>query len=102
MIPRLPGTVNANTYISAGLVVVVLGGFIAVLNSLYATKGEITARLDKVEWRMGSYEERIGAAKPHKESWSDRDMFKWAVRLQKENQGKIVVPEPEMHEEPAP
>lgn len=91
----MPGPLNANTYISVGLVVVVLGGFFAVLNSLYTAKGEITARLDKVEWRMGGYEKSM----PKHESWTDRDMFKWAVKLQKENQGKIVVPEPEMHDE---
>lgn len=93
----LPGTVNTNTYVSIGLVVVVLGGFFAVLNSVYSVKGEIAARLDKVEWRMGTYE-KIST----KETWNDVDMFKWAVRLQRENADPkklsaegLKVPEPE-------
>jgi hypothetical protein len=89
----IPGAINANTYISGSLVVVVLGGFMAVLNSLYSTKGEITARLDKVEWRMGSYEK---SAVPVKESWTDMDMLRWSVKLQRANEGKIIVPEPEI------
>lgn len=97
----VPGTMNTNTYISIGLVVTVLGGFVAVINTLYSAKGEITARLDKVEWRMASVENKPLPVQ-RKESWTDRDMFKWAVRLQKENQGKITVPEPEMHEEQSP
>lgn len=97
---RLPGQISTNTYVSVGLLVFLLGGFWAVLNTIYSSKTEITTRQDKMEMRIANIE----AQKKQEETWTDTDMFRWAVHLQRDNADPkklqvegLKVPEPEVH-----
>ncbi len=81
-------SINANTGVSIGLVVIVVAGFLAVMKGQTDTKNELSNQLDKLNMRVSSLESA-------KNSWSAVDMFKWAVHLQQSNP-QIKVPEPEV------
>lgn len=109
---NLPGGINTNTYVSIGLVIAILGvgykldaSFKTTVNeakdsiiekaqySINMAKSELANRQDKIESRMKTLEDNSN-------SWTYSDMFKWAVHLQRENDGtnghpKVVIPEPE-------
>lgn len=93
-------SINANTGISIGIVVVLLTGFVWVIrgqndtkNELsmqaFTTKTELSGKIDKLETRMNNMESS-------KNSWNSTDMFKWAVHLQQANP-QIKVPEPDVN-----
>jgi hypothetical protein len=65
-------------------------GFWKVIDTVTIAKGEITARLDKVETRVSTVESS-------RNSWTSTDMFKWAVHLQ-QNNPSLKVPEPEIRQ----
>lgn len=87
---KLPG-INVNTYVSIGVIVILCGGFWAVINSIYAAKVELTMRTERLELRLTAIE----SMKKESETWNDRDMFKWTVHLQRDNPN-LKVPEPVM------
>ena len=98
--------INQNTYISVGLLIVLLGGFAWVIKGqsdnrsdnilmkselimqAAASKNELSSKIDKLETRMLNVESA-------KNTWTSTDMFKWAVHLQQSNP-QIKVPEPEV------
>lgn len=94
---KLP-EISSQTYISVSLFAMILAGFWAVLNTLYGAKSEINSRIDKVEWNQSQMRSEFNEFKNQKsatETWTDRDMFKWSVHLQRDNPN-IKVPEPEL------
>jgi hypothetical protein len=98
VIQRIPGTLDKNTYISLGLVASVIGGAIALIVAIYSAKGDITAKLDRFDWRLGAVESNVSKVEKSQETWTDVDMFRWSVRLQRANEGKLIVPEVELHD----
>jgi hypothetical protein len=67
-----------------------------ILSSNLTMKTEFTAKATALEARIVALE-----ARPTKETWSDGDMFRWATRLQRENQN-LRVPEPPMKSDTLP
>jgi hypothetical protein len=58
-------------------------------------KTEFVAAKTAIESRISALE-----ARPlNRETWTDSDMYRWAIQLERENQGKVKVPEPQ-HREP--
>jgi len=94
-IQRRSATINTNTYVSLGLLVTLLGGFWAILNTIYGARSEIINKQDKVELKLESLTTRMDKLDAQHETWSFQDQFKWSVHLQRDNVGKITVPEPE-------
>ena len=104
--------INANTAVSIGLLVVLLTGIITILNAIYSSKYEFTRRMDDSERNqkeMRAQQDaiviRLNKAETLHESWSFQDMFKYLVRLQRENDGqngrpRIVVPDPVQSQTP--
>ena len=98
---------NTNTYVSMGMIVLLLGGFAFVMRSVnegktdirdmkseillqaLTTKNELSADIKDLKNRMTAMEST-------KNSWTSTDMFKWAVHLQQSNP-QIKVPEPEVN-----
>lgn len=78
---------NTNSYISIGLFFTILVGTLAVVNSVYTAKAEISTRLERVEFRESAIEKKNA-------DWTFKDMFKWCVHLQRDNP-QVKVPEPE-------
>jgi hypothetical protein len=85
-----PKQININTGVSIGIAVLMGAGFWKVIDTVTIAKGEITARLDKVETRVSTVESS-------RNSWTSTDMFKWAVHLQ-QNNPSLKVPEPEIRQ----
>lgn len=87
---------NSSSFISIGLVITIVIATWVLAGAINSATGSINSF--KTEWnaRMTSLETRMGAQEKYKESWTDGDMFRWAVHLQKENTS-LKVPEPENH-----
>lgn len=99
-------TLNTNTGLSIGIVVVLFGGFAFVLKGQNDTRNELSMqavqsnnslinKIEKLDARMTSLEST-------KNSWTQADMFRWAVHLQQSNSDPkklqtegLKVPEPE-------
>ena len=99
--------VNANTYVSIGVLVVLLSGFGIVVKGINDTKTETTTMKSALEvtaitnknelvTKIDKLESRINNLESAKNSWTATDMFKWAVHLQQSNP-QIKVPEPEVN-----
>ena len=87
--------ISSQTYVSAGMLVVILGAAWAILgqiSDLKSTTAGIGWDVSDLKKRMTQREE----AKPNSETWTDRDMLQWAVKLQRDNP-TLKVPEPPMH-----
>jgi hypothetical protein len=96
------GRLNANTIVSLiGMMLSVIAGtwFVAskvnsaktdIMSQNVAMKADFVAARTAIESRITVLESR-----PTKETWTDGDMFRWATRLQRENQN-LRVPEPPM------
>lgn len=91
-------TLNTNTGLSIGIVVVLFGGFAFVLKGQNDTRNELSMqavqsnnalinKIEKLEGRMTTLEST-------RNGWTSVDMFRWAVHLQQANP-QIKVPEPE-------
>jgi hypothetical protein len=94
-------TLSPSTFVSFGVLVSIVGGTWIVANKLSqidtailsnntALKAEFSQKATTLEARVTALEGR-----QVKESWTDGDMFRWATRLQRENQN-LRVPEPPM------
>ena len=89
-------TLNMQTYVSIGLIMLICGGIWSILSAITGTKidisdtrRELITRFDKIELRVSSLENT-------KNVWTATDMFKWAVHLQQANP-QMKVPEPEVN-----
>ena len=87
---------SVNTYVSVGLLVILLGGFGWVIKgqndnatNVTIAKMELSNQVEKLSVRMTSME-------ASKNSWTSTQMFQWAVHLQQANP-QIKVPEPEVN-----
>ena len=91
--------VNANTYISLGLLLSIIVATWIVAGAINGTKNEVTEAKVEIINRVSRTEERIGSLEKNRETWTDADMFRWAVHLQQANPppSTLKVPEPEMH-----
>jgi hypothetical protein len=80
---------NTNSYISVGLAVLLIG------SALYLRDGQ-----KDVAFEVKTVQTRIDVLEKAKISdrWSGTDMFKWAVKLQRDNPA-LKVPEPKHEEE---
>ncbi len=105
---------NTNTYVSFGLMVVLIGGFGWVIKGQSDSKAETLATRNELllqaqttkselSGQIGALQNRLGNLESAKNSWTAVDMFKWAVHLQQSNSdGKklqtegLKVPEPEV------
>jgi hypothetical protein len=86
---------NSNSYISLGLVLLLLSGGVWMnnkFNDLAGGQKDVGFKIEKVESRVGAIETAKVVNR-----WTNIDMFKWAVHLQRDNP-QIKVPEPK-HEE---
>jgi hypothetical protein len=98
------GRLNLNTVVSLiGMLLSVVAGTWFVASKVNSAKTDIMAQniSMKSEFvaKATSLEARVTAleGRPKNESWSDGDMFRWATRLQRENQSiHLKVPEPPM------
>lgn len=88
------GSVNTNTYISVGMMAVLIAGFWTVMNAVYGAKSDLIARSDRYEMKVDALTARVDKFEANKETWSFQDMFKWAVHLQRDNP-TLKIPEPE-------
>ena len=92
--PRI--LINTNTYVSIGLIALIVGGIWAILNAVTSTRADMNIRFDKLEDRVKNVEQT-------KNTWSAVQMFQWAVHLQQLNSDPkklqtegLKVPEPEV------
>jgi len=86
---------NANTYVSVGLLVVLLGGFGWIIKGQSDTQSQIQTAKNETGLMFEKFDMRLKSIENNKNSWSAVDMFKWAVHLQQSNP-QIKVPEPEV------
>lgn len=84
---RMKEGININTGVSLGLAVLVIGATVTINNAVNA----LGMRLQAVELRQAASKE------PPKETWTEVDMYRWAVHLQQANKGipNFKVPEPQ-------
>lgn len=87
--------INTNTYVSFGLLALVVGGLWAILGSLAGAKDEVKEARRESNVRFDKMEMRISGLESTKNTWTATDMFKWAVHLQQANP-QMKVPEPEV------
>lgn len=95
MVDELKPVFNTNSYISLGVAIIFLGGLAWLntrLSDLHDGQRDVKFEVLTLQTRM----EVIEKAKVV-DRWSGTDMFKWAVKLQRDNP-QIKVPEPK-HEE---
>lgn len=88
-------SLNTNSYLSIGLVVLLIAALLWLntkFSDLHDGQKDVRFDLQAITTRI----ERIEKAK-EQDRWTGTDMFKWAVKLQRENPS-IKVPEPK-HEE---
>lgn len=85
--------INTNSYISFSLLLALLGGFWAVLNSLYSARADLASKQAQIEIKVDDSKARIESMEKNKETWDYQDMFRWAVHLQRDNPS-MKVPEP--------
>lgn len=78
-------TLNANSYVSIGLLITII-----------AATWVISSSVNKATELNRQFEVRLATMEKNRETWTDSDMFRWAVHLQKENP-TLKIPEPEMH-----
>jgi hypothetical protein len=87
--------INTNTYVSVGLLALLVGGLWAILNGLSSAKEEVKEARRELNGRFDKIEVRVQGLESTKNTWTATDMFKWAVHLQQANP-QIKVPEPEV------
>ena len=95
--------INANTGISIGIIIVVIGGVWAVMNGIGGIRNEIglaqaQQAQNRVEFmaKIEKIESKVTALENNKNTWTSTDMFRWAVHLQQSNPS-MKVPEPEVN-----
>jgi len=88
--------ITANTYVSLGLLISIVAATWIISSSVNKATNSIENARQEFIGRMDRMEARLAAVERNKESWTDGDMFRWAVHLQKENP-TLKVPEPEQH-----
>ena len=86
---------NVNTYVSVGLLVILLGGFGWIIKGQNDTQNQIQVAKNESVMMFEKFDMRLKSMESAKNSWSAVDMFKWAVHLQQQNP-QIKVPEPEV------
>jgi hypothetical protein len=86
---------NANTYVSVGLLLVLLTGFGWIIKGQGDTQNQILTAKNESTMMFDKFDTRLKSIEAAKNSWSAVDMFKWAVHLQQANP-QIKVPEPEV------
>lgn len=109
LFPKTSPAIGTQTYVSVGFLIIVLGAAFAVFNQAQEIKSQLEknksayeSRAERIEWTMSALAERLKAredAKSTSETWTDRDMLQWSVKLQRENPS-LKVPEPPMHLNP--
>jgi hypothetical protein len=87
---------NANSYVSIGLLITIIAATWVIASSVNKVTSSINDAKTEFGARMERFESRVAAIEKNRETWTDGDMFRWAVHLQKENP-TLKVPEPEMH-----
>lgn len=84
--------INTNTYVSLGLVGAVVGAALWINITVMSLKTDLGGRLNIIE-------QRVVAVEINKGAWTQTDMYRWSVRLQRENTpiktDGLKVPEPE-------
>lgn len=86
---------NVNTYVSVGLLVVLLTGFGWLIKGQSETQSQIQMAKNDSQIMFEKIDMRLKNVENSKNTWSAVDMFKWAVHLQQSNPS-IKVPEPEV------
>lgn len=88
--------ISSSTAVSVGLVITIVIATWVLAQAINNATNSINGF--KTEWnaRMIALENRMATQEKYKESWTDGDMFRWAVHLQKENTS-LKVPEPDNH-----
>jgi len=95
--------VNTNTYVSVAVLISILTGFFVVVSAIYNARSSIAENQIRFENKLDGLTDRVKKTEESRETWSLQDMFKWAVRLQRLNNGsdgsvKLNVPEPDNHQ----
>lgn len=99
--------IGTQTYVSVGLIILILSGFGLVLKGIndnkvetVTTKNELSTTAlntkNELSNQIGALNARITNMETSRNSWTSTDMFKWAVHLQQANP-QIKVPEPEVN-----
>jgi len=87
---------NANSYVSLGLLITIILATWTISSAINKASGSLENAKAEFSGRMDRFESRLSATEKNRETWTDGDMYRWAVHLQKENPS-LKVPEPEMH-----
>jgi hypothetical protein len=90
-----PLAINSNTYVSIGMLIVLVGAAWAILTQI----SDLKSTTNQIGWDVNDLKKRMSAREEIKfpsETWTDRDMLQWSVHLQKDNPS-LRVPEPPMH-----
>jgi hypothetical protein len=90
--PRMTG-INTNTYVSITMLFALVGGFGAVLTTLYGAKAEITTKQERFEMKLEILSARVEKFEAMRETWAFQDQYRWYVHLQRDNPN-LKVPEP--------
>ena len=96
--------INTNTYVSIGLIMLIVGGIWAILSAISSIKSDISSARVESNARFDKVETRVSSIETSKNVWTSTDMFKWAVHLQQANSDPkklqsegLKVPEPEVN-----
>jgi hypothetical protein len=90
------GGFNNNSYISLGILGVVVSGVWMLASTLSGIRTEMAEDRSSTQLYEQKLEQEIADMKlGQTDRWTATDMFKWAVRLQRANEKGLSVPEPE-------
>ncbi len=87
---------NVNTYVSVGLLLILLTGFGWLIKGQSDGKQEIVISKLELTAQIKDLGSRVNNLETTKNSWTSTDMFQWAVHLQQSNPN-LKVPEPQIN-----
>lgn len=88
--------IGRDTYVSIGIIALIVGGIVAILSSIASMKSEIKDARTEMSREFEKMSMRVSNLESTKNAWTATDMFKWAVHLQQANP-TVKVPEPEVN-----
>lgn len=95
--------INTNTYVSVGLIMLIVGGIWAILSAISSIKTDIQSARVESNARFDKVENRVSAIETSKNTVTATEFYKWAIHLQQSNSDPkklqtdgLKVPEPEI------
>ena len=90
--------VNKSTYVSIGLVIIIISATWVICSAVYSTNAHIDLAVTTMTNKIDSIDSRVTTLAAQKETWTEADMYKWSIHLQQSNSKlnpPLNVPEPQ-------